>query len=108
MFFLCLSPKNLSAFCTHQHALIRTVLNKCVFTLRQGYVRERELYGFEDMVDGRGGCELTPFALLLPVYPAILPSLSFAQRDFVHNVIRDRAISLFDMFHKIKKVQRRM
>lgn len=80
------------------------MLNECVFTLRQGYLREQELYGFEDMVDG--GAELTPFALLLLVHPAILPSLSFAQRDYIHNVVRDRgyrAISLFDMFHIIKK-----
>lgn len=46
-------------------------------------MRQSELYGFEDTVDGRGGCELTPFALLLPVHPAILPSLSFLFKETI-------------------------
>lgn len=48
------------------------LLDKCVFPLRQGYVRAQELYVYEDRVDGRRGSELTPSILLF--YLFILPS----------------------------------
>lgn len=83
--------------CTETHTMNARAENGRVRSRRkQGYVSGRELYAYEDGVDGRKRSR----RLLLP---SSLPLFSFTQRDYIHKAIRGlRVISLFTIFHKIK------
>lgn len=72
-------------------------LNKCVFTLRQGYVREQELFVYEDRLDGRRGSVFTPSILLFCLFdlPSFFPCSSSLKETIFIKVSELYDIELF-------------